>query len=62
VAAQVDYTIIDSDMADPDVRNFRINFAKIAGLGYRPQRSLEDGISELVRLYRWYRPGSGAML
>lgn len=62
VAEQVDYTIVDSTLVDPDGRDFRISFAKIAALGYRPQRTLDDGIADLVHLYQWYRPESGVVL
>ncbi len=48
--------IIDADMDDPDVRNYQIDYGRIAALGYRPRHSMEDGIDELIRLYGFYRP------
>lgn len=56
IAEQVDFSIIDSSLTDPDVRNFVINFDKLASLGFEPARTLEEGISELVKLFRFYRP------
>ena len=50
--------IIDSDMKDFDVRNFIIKFDKMAALGYEPKRTLEEGIGEMVRLYKFYKPFS----
>jgi nucleoside-diphosphate-sugar epimerase len=56
IRALVDFTIVDSTLTDPDVRNFQIRFDKLAALGYAPQRSLEDGLRELLALFRVYRP------
>jgi nucleoside-diphosphate-sugar epimerase len=47
--------IINSALADPDRRDFIINFDKIAGLGYQTEISLEQGIDELIQLYSWFR-------
>lgn len=49
-------TIIDSDLSDFDVRNFEISFEKIASLGYKVTKSLDDGIHELIKLYKFYKP------
>jgi nucleoside-diphosphate-sugar epimerase len=56
IKEHLDFAIIDSDLADPDVRNFLIRFEKIAALDYRPEKSLADGIRELIALFRVYRP------
>ena len=56
IKEQVDFAIIDSDLADPYVRNFLISFKKIAALDYQPQKSLDEGIRELIALFRVYRP------
>jgi nucleoside-diphosphate-sugar epimerase len=48
--------IIDSDMDDFDVRNFVISFEKIRRFGYSAQFTLDDGISELVKLFSFYKP------
>jgi len=48
--------IIDSDMDDFDVRNFTVSFEKIGRLGFSAQHSLNDGIAELVKLFKFYKP------
>jgi nucleoside-diphosphate-sugar epimerase len=50
----VDFKIIDSDIKDKDVRNFIICFDKIAKLGFKPCKTVEDGIRELIRLFGFY--------
>jgi nucleoside-diphosphate-sugar epimerase len=56
IKEQVEFAIIDSDLTDPDVRNFIINFDKIAALGFIPRKTLEKGIAELVKLYQFFKP------
>jgi nucleoside-diphosphate-sugar epimerase len=56
IKAHADFAIIDSDLADPDVRNFLICFKKITALDYQPQKTLDEGIRELIALFRVYRP------
>lgn len=56
IKQHADFAIIDSELTDPDVRNFLISFKKIAALDYQPQKSLDDGIRELIALFRVYRP------
>jgi len=56
IAEKVEYAIIESDMTDPDVRNFIINFDKISAFGFKPQKTIEAGIDELIKLYRFYKP------
>ena len=51
-------TVIDSPIQDVDQRNFTISFDKIRALGYEPKVTLDQGIDELVSLYRFYRPYS----
>jgi nucleoside-diphosphate-sugar epimerase len=48
--------IIDSDMADFDTRNFEVSFDKLARMGFAVTRTLDDGIQEMLRLYRFYKP------
>jgi nucleoside-diphosphate-sugar epimerase len=48
--------IIETQLVDPDRRDFIINFDKITSLGYSPAISIEEGIQELLRLYAWYQP------
>ncbi len=49
-------SIIDSDLDDFDVRNFEISFEKIFALGYKVTKTLDDGIQELIKLYKFYKP------
>jgi len=49
--------IFASDHAkDPDQRDYLISNAKIEGLGWTPDFSLEDGIQELIKAYDILRP------
>lgn len=58
VKAETNCNIIDSEMKDFDTRNFVISFDKFAKLGYQTRFSLEDGIREMAKLYRFYKPFS----
>ena len=46
--------VIDSSLPTDDKRNFIVSFEKIHKLGYKARCSLEEGVRELVRLYRYY--------
>ncbi|MBR1810085.1 MAG: NAD(P)-dependent oxidoreductase [Clostridia bacterium] len=37
--------------ADPDKRNYLVSNARIEGMGFRPQYSIDDGIEELIKVY-----------
>lgn len=50
----VEFEIIDSSLPDLDVRNFLVSFKKIKDLGYKTKRTLDEGIKELVKLYKFY--------
>ena len=51
----VDFEIVNSSLPDLDVRNFLVSFEKIRKLGYTTKRSLDDGIKDLIKLYKFYR-------
>lgn len=55
---QINFKIIDSDLDDFDKRNFIINYNKISALGFRTTVSIDQGITELIKLYSFYRPFS----
>ena len=55
IAKHVDFEIIDSTLPDLDTRNFYVSFKKINALGYKAEKSLEEGISELLKLYTFYK-------
>jgi len=50
----VAFEIIDSSLPDIDVRNFLVSFKKIRDLGFKAQKTLDEGIRELVKLYKFY--------
>ena len=50
----IEFEIIDSSLPDLDVRNFLVSFKKIKQVGYKTQRTLDDGIKELIKLYKFY--------
>ncbi len=54
VQKYIDYKIIDSDVKDKDVRHFIVSFDKIKKEGFVPKKSLEDGISEMLRIFKFY--------
>jgi len=49
-------TIIDSAIADLDRRDFVPSFQNFANLGFSAEVSIDEGIDELVRLYKFYSP------
>jgi nucleoside-diphosphate-sugar epimerase len=58
VKRHVKFEIIESTLGDKDVRNFIISFDKARSLGFDCQISIDEGIAELVKLYRFYDPNS----
>jgi len=54
IRQKVEFSIVNSEVKDKDLRHFIVNFSKIEQLGYKPSRSVEDGIEELVRIYGFY--------
>ena len=46
--------VISTEMSDVDARDFNVSFEKIRMLGFFPKFTLNDGICELVNLYRFY--------
>jgi len=46
--------IIDTDTQDKDLRNFITSFKKIEGVGFKPNKTIEDGINELIRVFSFY--------
>lgn len=58
IKKHLDYEIINSNLSDTDIRDFIISYDKAAALGYRCEITVEEGISELVKLYEFYTPNS----
>lgn len=54
IRQKVEFTVINSELKDKDLRHFIVNFDKIEKLGFRPLKSVEDGIDELVNIYGFY--------
>ena len=54
IRRQVDFSIVNSEVKDKDLRHFIVNFNKIEKLGYVPSRTVEYGIEELIRIYGFY--------
>ena len=55
IRKHVDFEIVNSNLSDLDVRNFLVSFKKIKALGYKTNLSLEDGILDLIKLYKCYK-------
>jgi nucleoside-diphosphate-sugar epimerase len=54
----VKFEVIESSLGDKDVRNFIISFDKVAALGYDCNITIDEGVVELIKLYRFYDPNS----
>ncbi len=54
VQKYVDFKIIDSDVKDKDVRHFIVSFDKISKVGFVPKKKLDDGIVEMMRIFKFY--------
>jgi len=50
--------VIISSLNDPDKRNFIIDYRKIQKFKFTNKVSIDDGINELVKFYKWFKPGS----
>ena len=54
-----DFQIVENEFAtDPDKRDYIVSNAKLEATGWRPQYTLDDGIAELLRAYRFLRVSS----
>lgn len=51
----VDFELVNSSLPDLDKRSFLVSFKKIKELGYKTSLTLDDGISDLVKLYKFYK-------
>jgi nucleoside-diphosphate-sugar epimerase len=58
VKRHVKFEVIESTLGDKDVRNFIISFDKARALGFDCEISIDEGVAELVKLYRFYDPNS----
>jgi nucleoside-diphosphate-sugar epimerase len=52
IAKFIDFHLLEEEgRADPDGRDYEVDFSRLLALGYRPRISLEEGIEELLKLY-----------
>jgi nucleoside-diphosphate-sugar epimerase len=54
IKEKIDFNIINSELKDKDLRHFIVNYGKIEKIGYKPVKSVEYGIDELIRVYGFY--------
>ena len=54
IKKQINYSIIDSDVKDKDVRHFIIDFSKIKSLGFEPKITLDEGIAQMLEIFHYY--------
>lgn len=54
IQKHIEFKIIDSDVKDKDVRHFIVSFDKIFENGFIPKKSLDDGITEMLRIFKFY--------
>lgn len=51
---RIEFSIIDSEIKDKDLRNFYVNFDKISSLGFKPNKTIEQGIDEMIKVFNFY--------
>jgi nucleoside-diphosphate-sugar epimerase len=54
IKQKVDFSVVNSELKDKDLRHFIVNFDKIEKLGFKPSKTVEYGIDELIRVYGFY--------
>lgn len=54
ISGQVKFDLIDSSLSDLDKRNFEISFDKINNIGFYTKYTLQNGVDDLVKLYKYY--------
>lgn len=54
IKEKVEYEIINSELSDKDLRHFIVNFDKLTALGFKCNKTVEEGIDELLRIYSFY--------
>lgn len=54
IKEKVEYEIINSELSDKDLRHFIVNFDKLTALGFTTDKTIEEGINELLRIYSFY--------
>jgi nucleoside-diphosphate-sugar epimerase len=54
IKQKIEYTIVDSNMKDKDLRHFTVNYEKIRTIGYTPKLTVEDGIDHMIKAFTFY--------
>lgn len=54
IKKKINFTIVDSEIKDKDLRNFIVSFEKIKTLGYVPKLTIEDGIDQMIKAFSFY--------
>jgi nucleoside-diphosphate-sugar epimerase len=50
VASQVETEIVVTESNDP--RSYRVNSDKLLGIGFRPKKTVDDAIREIIQKYK----------
>ena len=50
IREKVEFSVVNSELRDKDLRHFIVNFDKIEKIGFKPSRTVEEGIDELLRM------------
>jgi nucleoside-diphosphate-sugar epimerase len=54
IQKQHKFNIIDSEIKDKDLRHFQVNYDKIEKLGFCPQKTVENGVEEMIKIFAFY--------
>ncbi len=54
ISKKIKFNIIDSEIKDKDLRHFIVNFDKIEKSGFKPSKTLEEGINEMIKVFTFY--------
>ena len=54
IQKKVKFNIIDSELKDKDLRHFQVNYDKIEKLGFKPQKNIEYGVEEMIKIFSFY--------
>lgn len=54
IRERIEFSVVNSELKDKDLRHFIVDFNKIEKLGFIPSLTVEDGIDELLKIYNFY--------
>jgi nucleoside-diphosphate-sugar epimerase len=58
ICTMVPCDIVEGKAGDTDIRNFLVSFERAKALGFDCRRTLDEGIRDLIKLFRFYAPHS----